>query len=81
MSKTLCDLRVLLRFNDDTIGIYAVDDIRSASRMREELACAGEAFSDLEAADDCPPIAAYAPEVARVFTVTHSALTRRLNGG
>jgi hypothetical protein len=76
MSKTSCDLRVLMRFNDGTIGVYAVDDIPSASRMRDELAACGEAFSDLEAAEDCLPEGEWPATVGLVFKDTHSALTR-----
>lgn len=67
MSKTWCDLRVLLRFNDGTIGVYAIDGIPSAARMREELACAGEAYSDAGAADDCLPEDQYPSCVGDVF--------------
>lgn len=37
MSVTRCDLRVLVRFDDGTIGAYAVDRIASAARLRDEL--------------------------------------------
>ncbi len=77
MSKTSCDLRVLLRFNDGTVGIYAVDDVTSSERMRDELSCAGEAWSDPDAARDCLPETEYAASVAQVFKDTHSALTRK----
>ena len=75
MSKTACDLRVLLRFNDGTIGGYAVNGIPSAARMREELACAGEAFSDHEAAEDCRPAADWDPTVVAAFDAIRSAQT------
>lgn len=77
MSKTSCDLRVLLRFSDGTIGVYAIDGIPSASRMREELACAGEAYSDPDAADDCLPASEYPQAVRDVFDEMRAFVTMR----
>ncbi len=76
MNKTSCDLRVLLRFNDGTVGIYAVDDIPNAERMREELEDAGQIFSDCEVGADCLFEAEYPASVTQVFKDTHSLRTR-----
>lgn len=48
----MCDLRVVVRFDDGTIGGYAVDGILSAERLREEVSDAGEVFSDPEASHE-----------------------------
>lgn len=77
MSKTSCDLRVLMRFNDGTIAVWAIDDITGAARMREELVNCGEAYSEQDAAEDCLPQDAYPAYVRQMFTDTHSASTRR----
>jgi len=75
MTKTRCDLRVLVRFDDGTIGGYAVDGITGASRLRDELAAAGQAFSDpdvgvdLEREEDVPPC------YRDLFTSMQSAMT------
>lgn len=73
--KTACDLRVLVRFDDGTMGGYAVNDIRSAERLREELESAGELFSDPDAEEDLLPTEQCHPAWREVFAVMRSALT------
>jgi hypothetical protein len=75
MSKTRCDLRVLVRFDDGTIGAYAINAIPSAARLRGELDCAGQVFSDAEVGEDLQPAEECHPVMRDIFDVCQNWLT------
>lgn len=75
MSETSCDVRVLVRCDDGMVGVYAVDGIPSASRLRDDLACAGNVFSDPEVGEDCLAERDDPTCVREVFAQVQRALT------
>lgn len=81
MSKTRCDLRVMVRFDDGTICGYAVNGITKAPRLRDELGVAGLVLTDSEMRGaDCPSAEEWHPSVVEMFDNVHSPLTTLVRG-